>query len=90
MTMVGRGSVLIALMLAGCAGGVARSAIKPQRRRTDIGMAGRWMLAAPNAPTCGMNFTGAPGAREGTRLTGRRLPGQILHEPALDASSRTR
>jgi hypothetical protein len=22
-------------------------------------MPGRWILAAPNAPTCGMNFTGA-------------------------------
>ena len=29
-------------------------------------MAGRWILAAPNAPSCGMNFAGAPGAREGT------------------------
>jgi hypothetical protein len=28
-------------------------------------MAGRWMLAAPNAPVCGMNFTGPAGAREG-------------------------
>jgi hypothetical protein len=28
-------------------------------------MTGRWMLAAPNAPACGMNFTGRPGANEG-------------------------
>ncbi len=24
----------------------------------DTAMAGRWILAAPGAPTCGMNFTG--------------------------------
>ena len=28
-------------------------------------MAGRWILAAPGAPTCGMNFSNAAGAREG-------------------------
>lgn len=29
-------------------------------------MTGRWLLGAPNAPSCGMAFNGAPGAREGT------------------------
>ncbi len=29
-------------------------------------MTGRWILAAPNSPSCGMQFNGAPGAREGT------------------------
>lgn len=57
------GTTLIALLLAGCAsnpfGGGATSA-------PDIDMAGRWILAAPHAPTCGMNFTGSPGAREGS------------------------
>ena len=28
-------------------------------------MAGRWIMAAPNAPTCGMNFSGPAGARTG-------------------------
>ena len=28
-------------------------------------MTGRWILSAPNAPICGMNFAGAPGARDG-------------------------
>ncbi len=45
-------------MLAGCAGsglttGGAGSATP------EAGMPGRWILAAPNAPTCGMNFSGA-------------------------------
>jgi len=31
---------------------------------TDV-MAGRWILAAPNAPTCGINFSGDPGVQQG-------------------------
>jgi hypothetical protein len=58
------GGIFVAMLLAGCAGGPfggqsASTAVMPD------GMAGRWMLAAPNAPVCGMNFGGAPGAREG-------------------------
>jgi Protease inhibitor Inh len=29
-------------------------------------MAGRWALSTPNAPSCGLEFGGAPGARAGT------------------------
>jgi hypothetical protein len=29
-------------------------------------MPGRWTLAAPNAPSCGLEFGGVPGARSGT------------------------
>jgi hypothetical protein len=65
MTMVrAAGSILIALSLAGCAGGGSLGgSVAPA---PDAGMAGRWMLAAPNAPVCGMNFAGAPGARDGS------------------------
>ena len=57
-------STLFALLLAGCAGGGSLGgSVAPA---PDSGMAGRWMLAAPNAPMCGMNFAGPPGAREGT------------------------
>ncbi len=28
-------------------------------------MAGRWILSAPNAPPCGINFSGGAGAHEG-------------------------
>ena len=63
MTMVRTaGSILIALSLAGCAGNPLGGSAAPT---PDTGMAGRWMLAAPNAPSCGMNFAGSPGAREG-------------------------
>lgn len=61
------GGVLIALLLGGCAGGqgltIGGSAANAQAPET--GMAGRWILSAPNAPTCGMNFSGGAGAKNG-------------------------
>ena len=41
-------------------------------------MAGRWILTAPNAPSCGMNFAGAPGAREGTVSPEGGCPGKFF------------
>ena len=41
-------------------------------------MAGRWILAAPNAPSCGMNFAGAPGARDGTVTPEGGCPGNFF------------
>ncbi|WP_168197845.1 AprI/Inh family metalloprotease inhibitor [Pseudolabrys sp. FHR47] len=39
---------------------------KPQAvAAAEVGMEGRWVLAAPNAPTCGLTFIGPPGATEG-------------------------
>ena len=58
------GSLVMALMLAGCAS--APFGNQPSSTgSTPEGMAGRWMLSAPNAPACGMNFGGTAGAREG-------------------------
>ena len=58
------GPMLIAATLAGCAGGasLSDSAAPP----AELTMPGRWMLAAPNAPACGMTFTARPGASEGS------------------------
>jgi len=57
----------MALMLAGCAGGQPSFGDQTASTVPTLdSMAGRWMLSAPNAPTCGMNFSGAPGAREGS------------------------
>jgi hypothetical protein len=69
------GGALIALMLAGCAGQGFSLGGKPQQ--ADTGMAGRWILAAPNAPTCGMNFTGGPGARNGNVSPEGGCPGNF-------------
>ncbi len=76
MTMVRvSGSTLIALFLASCATGSigAGNASAP-----DAGMAGRWMLAAPNAPMCGMNFAGARGTREGNVSPEGGCPGKFF------------
>jgi hypothetical protein len=47
-----------ALMLAAC--GTVSEQTSASQTTTDV-MAGRWMLAEPNAPTCGIYFNGAPG-----------------------------
>ena len=59
------GVALAALMLAAC-GSFGNQKAEPQAT-TDV-MGGRWILAEPNAPTCGINFNGAPGAQQGTLL----------------------
>ena len=41
-------------------------------------MAGRWILAAPNAPSCGLNFNGSAGAREGTVSPEGGCPGKFF------------
>ena len=59
------GPMLIAVTLAGCAGGASlqSDAAAPP---AELTMPGRWMLTAPNAPACGMTFTARQGASEGT------------------------
>jgi hypothetical protein len=68
-------SVLIALSLGGCAGGSFGGLAAPA---PDTSMAGRWILAAPNAPSCGMNFAGAPDARHGTVSPEGGCPGNFF------------
>jgi hypothetical protein len=68
------GGVLMALMLAGCAGqGVSLNASPA----AENALPGRWILAAPNAPTCGINFSGAAGARAGTVSPEGGCPGSF-------------
>ena len=58
----GAEGAFIALCLAGCATG-SFGGSTPVAPAGD--MPGRWILSTPNAPICGMNFAGIPGAREG-------------------------
>jgi hypothetical protein len=67
------GSALIAFTLAGCAGGAT-----PGTQATNTDMTGRWMLSAPNAPPCGMEFGGTPGAREGAIMPDGACPGNFF------------
>jgi len=74
MTIVrAAGSSLVALLLAGCATGPS-AGVSP----VEGGMTGRWMLTAPNAPSCGMNFSGAPGTREGRVAPEGGCPGRFF------------
>ena len=57
------GGIVIAMVLAGCGGG--KFGDSSPASASPAAMSGRWMLAAPNAPSCGLIFAAAPGAREG-------------------------
>ena len=72
------GGVLIASMLAGCAGGPFGAATPAAPALTGDDMPGRWFLAAPNGPPCGMNFGGAPGAQQGTVTPDGGCPGKFF------------
>jgi len=69
------GGLISALLLASCASNPPGNAAPPA---ADAGMAGRWMLEAPNAPMCGMNFAGPPGAREGRVAPDGGCPGNFF------------
>jgi Protease inhibitor Inh len=70
--------VLIALLLADCAGGMFGESVPATSIPTGDDMAGRWFLAAPDAPPCGMNFGGAPGAQQGTVTPDGGCPGNFF------------
>jgi len=72
------GGVLVASILAGCAGnpiGESKPAVAPA---PAVDMTGRWILSAPNAPSCGINFAGAPGAHKGTIAPEGGCPGKFF------------
>jgi len=61
-------SVLVAFALAGCASEQVSTGSSPTASTPaplDASMTGRWILSAPNAPSCGMEFRGPVGARNG-------------------------
>ena len=66
--------ILLTGMLAGCAG-APLGETTPAAAAAD--MTGRWILAAPNAPTCGMNFNGAAGAQQGSVAPEGGCPGNF-------------
>jgi len=70
---------LITLVLAGCAGErFSFSDNASAAQAPDTAMNGRWILSAPNAPACGINFTGVPGAREGSVSPEGGCPGKFF------------
>jgi hypothetical protein len=88
-------SLIAATALAGCAGNhlsldsaSAKASAPPV---PVIAMAGRWMLATPDAPACGMHFKAAPGAREGAIQPEGGCPGDFFTSRhwTLDAGTLT-
>jgi hypothetical protein len=69
------GGAFITLLLVGCAAGPLENAA-PATPPAE--MAGRWILAAPDAPTCGMNFNGVSGAHQGTVTPEGGCPGKFF------------
>ena len=71
--------VLVILTLAGCAGeqfSFGSSAPAPAAP-VDSSIPGRWILSAPNAPSCGLEFGGASGARSGKVAPDGGCPGNL-------------
>ena len=77
-TMRVAGGVVVVLMLAGCAGSPFGGATPSAAPAPTEDMTGRWILSTPNAPSCGMNFAGAPGAHEGTIEPEGGCPGKFF------------
>ncbi len=72
------GSIVVALLLGGCAGGQGFSLGGANAQAPDMSIPGRWILAAPNAPTCGINFSGAAAARAGNAAPEGGCPGKFF------------
>jgi Protease inhibitor Inh len=64
------------LLLAGCAG--EQFAMTSSPPPPKIAMSGRWILRAPNAPSCGMNFERSSGAEQGAIHPEGGCPGKFF------------
>jgi hypothetical protein len=57
---------LVVFTLTGCAGEqISVGSSTPAPAPIDASMTGRWILTAPNSPSCGLEFRGAADARSG-------------------------
>ncbi|HXZ46652.1 MAG TPA: AprI/Inh family metalloprotease inhibitor [Pseudolabrys sp.] len=72
------GTVLVILTLTGCAGEqFSLGSSAPAPAPIDATMVGRWILSAPNSPSCGLEFNGAPSARAGSVTPDGGCPGNF-------------
>ena len=70
--------VLVVFTLTGCAGDQASvGSSAPAAPPIDASMTGRWILGAPNSPSCGLEFGGAAGARNGAVAPDGGCPGNF-------------
>lgn len=80
---------LLLVLLAGCAGGQSLMSGGNANAQDELAMPGRWMLSAPNAPMCGMNFTAPGGARSGKVSPEGGCPGNFFLSRAWALESDT-
>jgi hypothetical protein len=78
MSRIRLAGILVAAMLAGCAGSPFGDTAPTAPPAPTAEMAGRWILAAPNAPVCGLNFGGTPGAQGGRVVPEGGCPGNFF------------
>jgi hypothetical protein len=71
-------TLMIGTLLVGCAGGQVSLTDTPPPQATPAGMTGRWFLAAPNAPSCGVTLSGTPGAQDGRMSPEGGCPGRFF------------
>ena len=71
------GFAVLSLALFGCAGGAGLVAPVGDAQPLPVAMAGRWMLSAPNAPPCGVEFRDGGNARSGTIVPDGGCPGKL-------------
>ena len=70
--------VLVVLTLTACAGEqFSLGSSVPAPAPADSSIPGRWILSAPNAPSCGLEFGGAADARSGSVAPDGGCPGNF-------------
>jgi hypothetical protein len=67
--------LLVVLTLTGCAG--EQAVLEQASAQKDLTIPGRWILSAPNAPTCGLEFRGSPGSQTGSVSPDGGCPGNF-------------
>ncbi len=73
-------AVVATMLLAGCSGskGLSLGDFTPEPApAASVEMAGRWMVSAPDAPPCGMTFSGDTAKGEGKISPEGGCPGQF-------------
>src|SRR4051794_34014990 len=71
------GALAAALMLSACATEQGPAPATPAPT-PQSDMSGRWLLSAPGAPPCGMEFGGAPGLVSGSIVPDGGCPGKFF------------
>ena len=67
--------ILVVLTLTGCA--AERIPLESAATQKDLTIPGRWILSTANAPTCGLEFSGAAGGRTGSVSPDGGCPGKF-------------